>query len=1008
MRQKKIIGIIICLLIISVNYSVTATIFTKKTFQKIENSTLNIENQDKLMLVRIPYSEYNFDFLKNNDYEIVEYIPDEWIDILIKNEDLGVLSDNFIKYKIMINDVDAFCDNIRGEYHTFPEIEQILQTIANDHSDITNLFSIGESYEGRDIWCLEITDNPGVDEGEPGVFFIGLHHAREWPTVEICLYIANNLTDNYNTDPDITSVVNNRRLWIVPCENPDGYVYSHDQGHDMWRKNRRYFPEWNSYGVDPNRNYGGSSNGDIWGSWGSIGDARQTHDPDDDLFCGPWSESENCTQTIKNFFIQKDICALISWHTYSELVLWPWSYSIDETTPDNTYLSQVGTTMASLITQQDGTGTYSPGQGASLYPTTGDTTDWAYGYSHYVLGRPTFAYTIEACTSFHPSEGYLDQVCRENYDAGFYLLQEAENISNITPRVIPPIITDMSNDSDGDYNVTWIQQNTAADPDYYQLDELSNLILYTDDAESGSNLWTLDGFELSTARSYSSTHSFKSRYSNYDVSGMTTNYPIPIIADMNLSFWCWYNIENNYDMAFVEVSTDNRYFTLLDTFTGSSSGWVYKEYSLEDWINESVFLRFRYTTDANTQNEGFYVDDIYPIPDFDIVNTLSNTLTTTYYNIYDNPDGVYYYRVKGHNTKHGWGDFSTLESITVSMGSNLPPIANFVYSPTNPTTNDLIQFTDTSTDLDGTITNWFWDFGDGNTSNIQNPSHTYQNKGSYSVVLTVTDNDGYNNTKIVSIYIRKYGPNADFSYSPNHPIKNQQIQFTDESYDTSGGIISSWYWEFGDDNTSYLQNPTHTYSINGSYQVNLTVTNNTGIIDSISKTLYIGLINVYISLINGWNLITIPAQTGWWASDIADNLTGCTSVSRWDAVNQTYYTYIVGGPPTFDFPIMGGHGYFIDMTDSDTLSISGHPINSVNIPLKVGWNLLGWYHEYDTTASSLSENITGCTTVSIWNATLQTYDTYIVGGPPTFDFTITCGMGLFVDVTTESTWLGEG
>ena len=69
---------------------------------------------------------------------------------------------------------------------------------------------------------------------------------------------------------------------------------------------------------------------------------------------------------------------------------------------------------------------------------------------------------------------------------------------------------------------------------------------------------------------------------------------------------------------------------------------------------------------------------------------------------------------------------------------------------------------------------------------------------------------------------------------------------------------------------------------------------------------------------------------------------------------------------------------------------------------------MGWYHDYDTTASSLSENITGCISVSMWNASLQTYDTYIVGGPPSFDFNITCGMGLFVDVTAESVWYGDG
>jgi len=96
------------------------------------------------------------------------------------------------------------------------------------------------------------------------------------------------------------------------------------------------------------------------------------------------------------------------------------------------------------------------------------------------------------------------------------------------------------------------------------------------------------------------------------------------------------------------------------------------------------------------------------------------------------------------------------------------------------------------------------------------------------------------------------------------------------------------------------------------------------------------------------------------------------------------------------------------MTSTDTLSVLGYPITNVSIPLKVGWNLIGWYHEYDTTASSLSENISGCVSVSMWNATLQTYKTYIVGGPPSFDFPIVRGMGLFVDVSEESVWHGEG
>ena len=130
---------------------------------------------------------------------------------------------------------------------------------------------------------------------------MGLHHAREWPTVEICLHIANNLTSLYGVNSTITSLVNNRRIWIVPCVNPDGYYYCHDQGHD-WRKNRHYFPQYGTYGVDLNRNYNGSSDGNAWGAWGSIDSASVTHDPSDEVYCGPGPTSELEIQAISNFF----------------------------------------------------------------------------------------------------------------------------------------------------------------------------------------------------------------------------------------------------------------------------------------------------------------------------------------------------------------------------------------------------------------------------------------------------------------------------------------------------------------------------------------------------------------------------------------------------------------------------------------------------------------------------------------------------------------------------------
>ncbi|MEM3492960.1 MAG: PKD domain-containing protein, partial [Thermoplasmata archaeon] len=84
---------------------------------------------------------------------------------------------------------------------------------------------------------------------------------------------------------------------------------------------------------------------------------------------------------------------------------------------------------------------------------------------------------------------------------------------------------------------------------------------------------------------------------------------------------------------------------------------------------------------------------------------------------------------------------------------NKPPIAGFVYTPSTPTTSDTIQFTDTSTDSDGTIVAWSWDFGDGTQSTLQNPTHKYSRKGIYSVTLTVIDDDGGTHTVTKTIEV---------------------------------------------------------------------------------------------------------------------------------------------------------------------------------------------------------------------------------------------------------------
>jgi PKD repeat protein len=166
-------------------------------------------------------------------------------------------------------------------------------------------------------------------------------------------------------------------------------------------------------------------------------------------------------------------------------------------------------------------------------------------------------------------------------------------------------------------------------------------------------------------------------------------------------------------------------------------------------------------------------------------------------------------------------------SQTVNVASAL--VASFIYSPTSPVIGQGVQFTDTTT---GSPTSWLWDFGDGITSNSQNPSHTYTTAGSYAVTLTVFYSSG---SQSVSQTINVLPPStltASFTYSPSSPVTGQAVQFTD----ISTGNPTSWLWNFGDNTTSTSKNPSHTYATAASYTVTLTVTNNSAS-KSVSQTI---------------------------------------------------------------------------------------------------------------------------------------------------------------------------
>jgi gliding motility-associated-like protein len=171
------------------------------------------------------------------------------------------------------------------------------------------------------------------------------------------------------------------------------------------------------------------------------------------------------------------------------------------------------------------------------------------------------------------------------------------------------------------------------------------------------------------------------------------------------------------------------------------------------------------------------------------------------------------------------------DSATVTVTVNPNPVAALSGDSLAGCIPLMVNFSDNSTVSAGTITQWAWDFGDGFTSTLQNPTHAYSVAGYYTVVLTVTTAAGCSNTVTMTNYIDVYPtPYAEFSANPQPTTElNPTIYFTDQSTGAS-----NWTWSFGDlaNSTSTQQNPSFTYPGAGCFDVLLTVSSSNGCIDT--------------------------------------------------------------------------------------------------------------------------------------------------------------------------------
>ena len=164
--------------------------------------------------------------------------------------------------------------------------------------------------------------------------------------------------------------------------------------------------------------------------------------------------------------------------------------------------------------------------------------------------------------------------------------------------------------------------------------------------------------------------------------------PYTVLPDDTLKFWAWYDIQTNFDFAYVEISTDGIHFAPIDGNlstdedpwwhnrghgnTGTSgdepwtSDWVEGLYPLEDFVGESIYLRFSYKVHSLYYAwYGFIVDDIYPVNTFETFSVLSSDIADTTYAIGGKPEGKYYYKVRAFDTEDQWGGYSEIQQVVV-------------------------------------------------------------------------------------------------------------------------------------------------------------------------------------------------------------------------------------------------------------------------------------------------------------------------------------------------------
>lgn len=725
------------------------------------------------------------------DIDHGDYRKDVWFESIFDEEELAIIQKSGMDYEIIIHDVQEYrnqlefseqsrsfsnnrnsCSTSNSESFTTPQSFQLgsmggfltyqeyLAALDSMFARYPNLITQKDtidtitSHGNRPIYWVKISDNPTLDEDEPELLYTALHHAREPASMSSVIMYMYYLLENYGSNDEVTYLVDNTEMYFVPMINPDGYYYNqitNPNGGGNWRKNRRDNGD-GTVGVDLNRNYGHA-----WG-YDNTGSSPTSSS---DTYRGDSAFSEPEVQAVKWLCENRNFKASINYHTYGNLLIYPWGYKSSYYTPDSATFVEFSKVLTIHNEYNYGTGDQTVG-----YVTNGDSDDWMYGEQN--TKNMMLSFTPEAGDSddgFWPSSNRIIPISKFNLRQNLnlaWLVNKYAIAKDLSPTTISTTteylktsVTFLGLDTTGTYELSLssldglstitnspksysnqshldtktdsflVQVNngiaegtslqfllTLSNGDFSFYDTIAKVYgepinLIVEQGNNTNNWSTTNSWNITNQDYYSPSYSFTDSPSGNYSNNSSNNYfefkePIILTKATNafIKYYCKWEIEPGYDYVQILASNDNKAnwtplcgkYTTLGTsdqdngqplYDGFQQSWVLEEIDLNDFIGDTVYLKFGLFSDIFVNEDGFYFDDFTVKVIGDTVSpptsTSINVMDSDDWSVYPNPNNGNFI-VKSHNQNRAnisiYNALGQEIYITSALPSNLFEINN--------------------------------------------------------------------------------------------------------------------------------------------------------------------------------------------------------------------------------------------------------------------------------------------------------------------------------------------